>query len=63
MLVLSFEFSVNTDLPCRHETFGKTVVLNLVAINVYCIGTGDLNSANPTQLWGPYFNSEVTVLT
>jgi hypothetical protein len=51
MLVLAFESSVNTDLPCRHETFGNTVALNLVGINVYFIGTGDFNSANPTGLF------------
>jgi hypothetical protein len=50
VLVVSYEFSVNTDLLCRHEKFGNTVAFNLVAIKIYCIGTGDFNSASLTGL-------------
>jgi hypothetical protein len=50
ILVVSSEFSVNTDLPCRHETYGNTVTFNLVPINNYHIGAGDFNSVNLTGL-------------
>jgi hypothetical protein len=50
ILVVSYEFSVNTNLPLRHEIFGNTVAFNLVAINIYCTGTGDFNSASLTGL-------------